>query len=59
MGKKGGGGTLCPIISFILEQSAYSKRVSWSLSCQETHSREIYFVRFFKNIFIRALYCNW
>ena len=31
MGKKGGGGTFCPIISLILEQSAYSKRVSWSL----------------------------
>ena len=44
MGRQGGGDTFCLIISLILEQSAYSKRVSWPLRCQETHSREIYFL---------------
>ena len=40
MGQKGGGDRICPIISLILEQFAYSKQISWSLQCQETHSRE-------------------
>ena len=31
MGQNGGGDTFCLIISLILEISAYSKRVSWSL----------------------------
>ena len=42
-GAEGRGDTFCLIISLILEQSAYSKPVSWSLCCQETHSRERYF----------------
>ena len=42
MGKEGEGCAFWSIISLILKLNIYSKRVSCSLQCQETHSREIY-----------------
>ena len=45
MGEEGEGCAFWCIISLIFKLSIYSKRVSCSLKCPETISREIYFVR--------------
>ena len=42
MGEEEEGCAFWSIISLILKLNIYSKRVSCSLQCQETHSREIY-----------------
>ena len=42
MGQEEEGCAVCSIISLIVKLNIYSKLVSWSLQCQETHSREIY-----------------
>ena len=42
MGEEGEGCVFWSIISLIFKLCIYSKRVSCSLQCQETHSREIY-----------------